>query len=113
MASHRIAKVNELLKRQVGQILLKEFDSPEGTLVTVVRVEAFPNLQGAKVYISVIPEDKTKDVLGALQREIFDIQQILNERLRMRPVPKIHWVLEQSAPGAQRIEQLLEEIKKK
>ena len=100
------------MKREVARILLREVDFPEGTLVTVVRVEAFPNLQGAKVYISVIPEDKAKDVLRTLQREIFTIQQILNERLRMRPVPRIQWVLGTAAVQAQRIEELLGQIQK-
>jgi len=113
MAQNRIPQVNELVKREVARVLLREVDFPEGALVTVVRVEAFPNLQGAKVYISVIPEDKAKDALKALQREIFDIQQILNERLRMRPVPKILWVLEKATAEVQRIEELLDQIKEK
>ena len=110
---NRITRVNELLKRELGEILLRELDAPEGAFATITRVEAFPNLQGARVYISVMPEDKTKAVLAILQKNVYDIQQILNRRLKMRPVPKIQWVPETATLGAQRIEELLEEIQKK
>lgn len=92
-------------------ILLREFDLPDGVLVTVTRVDATGNLQEAKVYISVMPEAKLEDVLGALQRNIYHIQQMLNKRLRMRPVPRIRWTIETKTSQAQRIEELLEKTK--
>ena len=109
----RISRVNELIKREIGTILLRELDLPEGVFVTVMRVEAFPNLQGAKVYISIIPEEKGTEVFRTLQKDIYNIQQILNKRLNMRPVPRIQWVKDAVPSEAQRIEELFEKIKRK
>lgn len=109
----RVPKVNQLIQAELGEILLRELDLPDGVLVTVTRVHASGNLQEAKVYISVMPEARSKEVMLGLGREIFRIQQALNKRLRMRPVPRIRWVFETKTLEAQRIEELLEEVKKK
>ena len=109
----RIVKVNELIKRELGQIILREVEMPEKTVATLTRVVASGNLQQAKVYISVVPDEKAQEVLKVLGRDIFTIQQILNRKLKMRPVPKILWVLEKATAAAQRIEEILDQIKEK
>lgn len=112
MPKDRIAQVNELIKEEVGKILFREIEMPEGAVVTVTRVEATPNLQQAKVYISVVPDAKGKETVKGLGKNIYAVQQELNEKLAMRPVPRIQWVLETATAEAQRIEELLDKIKK-
>jgi len=109
----RLSRVNELLKRELGNIVQKDLDLPKGTLTTITHVEAFPNLQGAKVYVSVLPEPQTQEVFRILKENVYDVQQVLNKRLNMRPVPKIQWVEDADTPQIQRVEELLEQIKKK
>ena len=110
MTEH-IPQVNELLHQELGSILLREFDVPEGTIVTITRVDASPNLQQAKIYISVMPEEKAKEVLRLLKKEVYEMQQLLNKRLNMRPVPRIEWVVETKTQEAQEIEEILDRIK--
>jgi ribosome-binding factor A len=109
---NRVAQINELLKHELGNMLFREIEMPEHAVITLTRVEASGNLQQAKVYISVMPDEKGNEVLTILGRNIYDIQQMLNERLKMRPVPKILWVLETATAQAQHIEELLDQIRK-
>ena len=109
--TERIPQVNELLQQELGTILLREFDVPENTLVTLTRVDTAPNLQQAKIYISVMPEEQAKEVLKLLKKEVYEMQQLLNKRLNMRPVPRIEWVLETKTIEAQEIEEILDKIK--
>lgn len=109
--TERIPQVNELLQQELGTILLREFDVPENTLVTLTRVDTAPNLQQAKIYISVMPEERGFEVLRLLQKEVYEMQQLLNKRLNMRPVPRIEWVLETKTIEAQEIEEILDKIK--
>ena len=109
---NRIDQVNKLIRQELGQIILREVDMPEGVVVTLTRVAASGNLQQAKVYISVVPDKKAPEVLKNLQQSIYSIQQMLNSRLKMRPVPRIRWVLETATAEAQKIEELLDQIKK-
>lgn len=110
--SIRIQRVNQLIKKELSKILLKEVDFPQGTLVTVTRVETLSNLQEAKVFISVMPEEKNPKVLEILNKLIYELQQKLNRRLKMRPTPKIRFVEEKATREAGRIEELLEEIQR-
>lgn len=107
----RIPKVNQLLQEELGLILLREIELPDGVLVTVTRVDATGNLQEARVYISVMPEASQQDVFDVLQKDIYAVQQMLNKRLKMRPVPRIRWVIETKTSQAQRIEELLEKAR--
>ncbi|MDP3901013.1 MAG: 30S ribosome-binding factor RbfA [bacterium] len=105
----RILSIQEILREEISKILLHELDLSRGVLATLTRVEASGNLQQAKVYISVIPETESKQVFSQLKHGIFAIQQKLNKKLRMRPVPKIIWMAETKTKEAARIEELLEE----
>lgn len=121
--SNRIQRVNSLIKSELSQILLREIDL-SGVLVTITRVETSVDLNDAKVYISVMParQNFAKQNLGgpAVQTDkifkildggIYNIQQKLNERLKMRPIPKIRFEKEEKTKEAARVEELLEEIK--
>ncbi|MFA5368464.1 MAG: 30S ribosome-binding factor RbfA [Candidatus Paceibacterota bacterium] len=109
----RKEKVDSLIKRELNAIILKEIDIFPGILVTITRVQASANLFEAGIYISVVPEEKFNDVFSLLYRHVYDIQQILNKRLKMRPVPKIIFKKETKTTEAAKIEQLLFEIQKK
>ncbi len=110
--SKRIQQVNQLIKKEISQILLKEIEFPAEVLVTVTRVESSSNLIQTKVYVSAMPAEKTLKVLQILNRQIYDIQQILNKRLKMRPIPRIKFLEEKETAEAGRIEEILEELKK-
>lgn len=102
-----------MIKKELSQIILREVDFPEGTLVTLTRVEASANLIQAKVYVSVMPEEKLHDALGILRKMVYYLQQKLNERLKMRPIPKIQFIEERATREAGRVEELLEKISAK
>lgn len=109
----RIQRVNQLIKKELSQIILREVNFPQNVLVTITRVEVSRNLIQAKIYISVMPEEQSSQVLDVLNGQIYDIQQLLNKRLRMRPVPRMIFIKEEKTQEAGRIEELLEKIHKK
>src|SRR3989344_3500573 len=110
--SNRVPQVNQLIKKELGRIMLREVDLPEGALITLTRVETSSNLIQAKIYISVMPQEMARDVLEILKKQVYFLQQKLNERLKMRPIPKIMFAEEEATREAGRIEELLEKIHK-
>ena len=108
----RIEQVNQLIKEELSQIILREIELPSGILLTLTRVETSVDLRQAKVFISVIPENKREKVLEEVNRNIYDLQQKLNKRLNMRPVPKIRFIEEKETVEAGKIEEILERLKK-
>jgi len=110
--SNRIEKVNSLLRDEIGKILLHDFSFAPDVLVTLTRVEATANLIEAKAFVSVYPEEKSKEILNALRKSVYDIQHKINRTLRQRPIPKIIFVLDKTESKAGRVEELLSELKK-
>lgn len=111
--SKRIQRVNQLIKKELSQIILKEIEFPSDVLVTVTRVETTSNLIESKVYVSVMPEEKTSKVFQILNRQVYELQQKLNQRLQMRPIPRIKFIEEKETKEAGKIEEILEKIKNK
>jgi ribosome-binding factor A len=108
---NRIQRVNSLIKNELSKIFLRELDFPNDILVTITRVETSVDLNQARVYISVMPAGQIDRVFEVLSKGIYDIQQKLNKRLKMRPIPKIKFEREEKTKEAGRVEELLEEIK--
>ncbi len=110
--SERLKKLNDLLRDEVGKILKKELGLDTDALVTVVRAVVSPTLEHATVWISVFPESQEKSALKEINNEIYSLQQALNKRLVMRPVPKIRFEIDRTEEKAAHIEQIIENAPK-
>lgn len=106
----RIEQVNELVKEVVAGILLREVQFPDGVLVTVTRVVTSPDLHYADVFVTVFSsrgEDAQKEVLETLKKRVGEVQHGLNKSLRMRPVPRILFRIDDEEMRRERVEELL------
>jgi len=110
--SNRFKKLNDLLRDEAGKMLKKELEF-NGVLVTVVRAVVSPTLEHATIWISVLPESQRETVLQKINQKIYNLQQILNKRLAMRPVPKIRFEIDKTEEKAARIEKLLQKSQNK
>jgi ribosome-binding factor A len=109
---NRLLRVNQLIKRELGRMLLREVEFDKKVLATITRVETSPDLLKAKVYISTFPANQSFFILQILNQQIFHLQQKLNKRLKMHPVPKIEFFEEKKTAEAGEIEEILEKLKK-
>ncbi len=101
------------LRDAMAQVLEEVVEFPRGVLVTVLGAKLTANTAHARVEISVFPEDKKKDVLLILDRYNHDIKNGLAERLRLRRIPRIHFVFDETEAEAAKIEHALHEMKVK
>lgn len=109
--TQRIYRINQLLKEELGKILLKEGNFPKDCLVTITRVDTSVDLRQAKVWISVLQEDKTSEIIKILNKNIYRTQQKINKILKLKTTPKIKFLIEKKTREAARIEELLEKAK--
>ena len=107
----RIKRINQLLKEELGKILLKEGNFPKDCLVTITRVDTTVDLKEAKVWISVLPGNKAIQIINILNKRIYYFQQRINKILKLKTVPKIQFFIERKAREAARIEELLNKAK--
>lgn len=110
LGGERVDRVGELLRHELGGLLTREVELPEGTLVTITSVQVSPDLGHAKVWVSVLPFDRTAATLAVITNSVGSLQQLLNRKLRIKPVPKIRFVADQRQHQASRIEQILDSL---
>ncbi len=99
------------MAQEISKIILRDF-AFHGALITLTHVDTTANLIEARVYVSILPEDKTDHAIKALNSQVYDIQQKLNKMLNMRPVPRIRFVQDPAIAEAARVEGLLAQLKK-
>lgn len=110
MTSERIKKLNDLLRDEVAKILLIELEKDDSILITVISADISPTLEHATIKISVFPLNKADEVLRKIGKQIYHLQQSLNKRLKMRPIPKIRFKLDRTEEQAEKIEKILKKV---
>lgn len=108
--SKRILRVNQLIKKELGKIIIREIEVPPGIFLTLTRVDCSPDLRQARVYVSVIPDASFRKIFKLLLANVAELQHLLNHRLKMYPVPRVVFLEEEKTKEAAKIEELLEEI---
>ncbi|MBI2055740.1 MAG: 30S ribosome-binding factor RbfA [Candidatus Sungbacteria bacterium] len=112
MASgRRIEKIQNLLREVIAATIARELAFPEGTMVTVTRVTPSEDLYYATVFVTILAAapPAEREVLKLLQKATGAVQRALNRKLRMRPVPRIAFAVDQDEKRRERIEKLLGE----
>jgi ribosome-binding factor A len=108
----RVKRVSHLIRNELSKIILKEIEFEKDVFVTLTRVETLKDLSECKVFISVMPEEKSIEVFKNLNSQIYFLQKRLNSILKMRKVPKIVFLPEEKLIEAERIEKILVNLKK-
>ncbi len=107
--NQRILKVNKLVKQEVGKIILSEADFSRDIVLTITKVKTSKDLRYADVFVSVLSSDKEIEIMELLKEDIYFIQQKLNKRLQMKPLPRIKFVIDKSGEDVSRIDELIRE----
>ena len=108
--SQRIEQLNSLVQQEVANILNREMEWPAGTFVTVVRTDVADDAESAKVWLSVLPALHQDDVIKRVTAHIADIQGVLNQRLVMKFVPKLTFLIDESGERAALISKVLDVV---
>ena len=110
----RVDRLNSLLKEVISEVIRTDVRNPHvGALITVTRVDITKDLHHAKVYISVIGDEKEKtETLIALNTAAGFIAVNASKKVVMRYFPELTFKLDDSVEKHMRIEELLGKISK-
>ena len=111
MDSQRQKKVSTLIKKEIGKIIDSTLRSRlfKGVLVSVTKVKTTPDLSKSKIYLSIFPSKKTKELLNFLIKNKFVIKQKFIDLARgqLRIMPDIESLIDNSLDYIESIENVI------
>src|SRR5438128_1001485 len=105
-------RVADQVRSELAILLAREVRDPGIGFVTMTRVQVTPDLQQARVYYTALGDEKERrSTARALERAVPFLRRQIGSRLRLKRVPELQFVYDESIAGQDRIEQLLNEIR--
>ncbi len=107
----RTDRIDELLRQEIGEILVRDVRDPRIGFVTITDVETAPDLSHARVWVSVIGQpDERQQTLRALQHAMPFVRHELGSRIRLRRIPELHVRADDTAQRGTRVLRLIAEL---
>ncbi len=108
--SKRIEKVQKLARQVLGDII-HDLKDPRIGFATVTAVRVSPDLRHARVYISVLGDEKEQTTtMAGLESAKPHIRSELGHQMRMKYTPELVFVLDRVEETATRIEALIHKL---
>lgn len=109
--SIRTERVASLIKEEIGSLLTREYAGQGLGFTTVTSVTVTADLRQAKVFVSVFgsPEIRT-NTMAFLEDETPHIRSLLAGRIRLRFMPSVTFVLDDTLDRVDRINTLIKQI---
>lgn len=110
--SNRTVRINELLQRELSDILRKHYQS-EAVAVTITEVRVAPDLRDARVFVSVLGGDEAAAAkLRWLRKQAPAIRAEIARRIVLKFLPKFDYLLDKSTARSTRLLGLIEQLEK-
>jgi ribosome-binding factor A len=110
MAGDRMRRVNEAVREVLSARIAEGLKDPRIGFVTLTSVDTSPDLRQARVYVSVLGDEKARDeTLAGLSSAHGVLQQAIAHELRMKRTTTLQFVFDASIDRGMRISELLEE----
>ena len=90
--SDRQHRASEIIAQEAAQFISREAGS--GSLITVIRAEPVAHGDRVLVFVSIFPEEKAQAALAFLDRHREAFSDHLKTHARLRPLPRIEFMLD-------------------
>jgi ribosome-binding factor A len=112
MVTRKQKEADELLRREISSIILRELNDPRMGLVTVTRVKVAGDYRSAKVYVMIRgSEEEREKSLEVLTHARGRIQGLVADRIKLRNTPVLTFLEDEEMEEALRVDRLIEKIK--
>ena len=113
MPSIRLQRVRELLKREIGEVIRREFPVSQAGLVTVNDVDVAGDLKSATVFLSILGNaEQQKRGFHLLLHHRKRIQGLVGRAVVLKYTPSLRFVLDDSVVRGNRVLEIIEELEK-
>ncbi len=113
MANIRIERLESTFQEELSMILMTEIKDEDIRFVTITGCDITSDLSFAKVYVTVLEEEKKKEILEKLNNAAAFIRGKLSERVEIRHTPELKFFYDESIAYGEKIEKIIDEIHEK
>jgi ribosome-binding factor A len=108
---HRLERVNEVVKRELSELILRDLNFEPEVLVTITAVDISPDLKRCNVYVSVIGASYQKsDAIAELEEHRASLQRELSKRVVLKYTPHLHFKLDNSIERGSRVIEIIQDL---
>ena len=110
--AHRIERVNNLIRREISELLQRQVKDPRlGNFVTVTEVSASSDLRYAKIFVSCIrSEGQKQEMLNGLEAASGFLRNELARRLKLRRIPELSFQWDDSIERGTHLLELIDQV---
>ena len=112
MATKRQKKIERLIQKEMGTIFQrKDPKSFRGRMVTVTVVRISPDLQIAKVYLSIYPSKDSEEIIQLIREDTSELRYELGNKIRnqVKKIPELKFFIDDTLDYIDNIDNLLKE----
>lgn len=106
----KIERLNNLIMREVSIILKTQVKDKGIEFVTITAVKTASDLSFAKIYVTILNDEKRNEIMKSLKGASGFIRTELANRIQVRHVPKLEFIYDESIEYGKRIEDKIKEI---
>jgi len=108
-------KVARMIQKELGDIFQREGLANAGkSLLTITEVRITPDLSVALVFLSIFGSKEPKKIFEEIAKQNKEIRKKLGEKIRfkVRIIPELKFILDDSLDYAEKIDKLLKDANK-
>lgn len=114
MKNYRTQRLAELFKREIAVVILSDAADPRLKRMTITHVDITPDLKLARIYVCFPGSEKDiEESYHALQNASHYIRSSISQRIRIRYMPEMEFIYDQSLEKAYHVIDLINQIEKK
>ncbi len=105
-------RINGEVQKELSRLIANEIKDPRiHPMTSVVAVEVAPDLKNAKVYISVLGDEKAQeDTYAGLKSAASYMRGQLAKTINLRNTPELHFVMDQSIAYGVNMSKLIDDV---
>lgn len=103
----RIQRIGDLIRNTLAEILQHQAEEMHTGIITLTGVSVSQDLAHAKVFVSVLEDDKAKETIKILNDAAKSLRYELAHAVKLRVTPELKFVYDDSTVRGNRISSLL------
>ena len=106
----KIDRIASSFVKEISYILATEIRDENIKFVTITDCKVTNDLSFAKVYFTVLDENRKEATLKSLNEAAGFIRKMLADRVKIRHIPELQFVYDESIEYGKKIENIIEDI---